>query len=49
MEGWLIALLLKPLIFILIMFGIIIPIKWIFWKFLPDGWLKRFLFISWKV
>lgn len=44
-----IALLLKPLIFLLIFALIIIPLKWIVWKLLPEGRLKRLLFFSWKV
>jgi len=44
-----ISLLLKPFIAIAIMCLIVVPIKWVFWKFLPEGRLKRFLFISWKV
>lgn len=48
MEGWQLALLLKP-IGLLIM---VLPGAYLAWylrKYLPDGRLKRFLFISWKV
>lgn len=49
MDGWQLSILLKPLIAILIMVGIVVPIKWIFWKLIPPGKLKKILFFSWKV
>lgn len=49
MQGWQLGLLLKPFIAFAIMVAIVLPIKWLFWKLLPEGKLKRILFFSWKV
>lgn len=49
MDGWQLGLLLKPLIALAIMVLIVLPIKWLFWKLIPEGKLKRVLFFSWKV
>jgi len=49
MQSWHWAIMLKPLIAVLIMLAIVLPIKWIFWKLIPEGKLKRILFFSWKV
>ena len=49
MQTWQIAVVLKPLIAIAIMCLIVVPIKWIFWKLIPEGKLKRILFFSWRV
>jgi hypothetical protein len=48
MEGWHWAIILKPL-GLLLLFFFVHSIAMLIHKFLPDGKLKRFLFISWKV
>jgi hypothetical protein len=48
MEGWMWAVLLKPL-GLLALLTLVALIAWPFRKFLPEGKIKRFLFISWKV
>lgn len=42
------AIILKPL-GLLVLFGFVHSIAMLVWKYLPEGRLKRFLFISWKV
>ena len=49
MEGYQWAILLKPLGFVVIMCGIVFPIKWLCWNLIPEGRVRRFLFFSWKV
>jgi len=49
MSSWQLAVVLKPLGMLLIMVAIVLPIKWIFWKLIPEGRIKRILFFSWKV
>lgn len=44
MEPWQIAILIKPFV-LLVFFGLIVlPIKLLFQRFLPDGRIKRLLF-----
>ena len=47
-EGWQLAIVLKPF-GLLLMFLPGAVIAWWLRRALPDGALKRFLFISWKV
>jgi hypothetical protein len=49
MEGWQIALFLKPLGILLIMTLVVFPIKWLMLKFIPEGKVRRFLLFRWKV
>jgi len=43
MEPWLLALILKPLVFLLIMAVIVAPLKYLFVKHFPEGRVKRVL------
>jgi len=43
MSGWHWALLLRPLFLLLVMYGIVGPIKWALLKIIPDGRVKRVL------
>ena len=43
--SWLLALVLKPLVFLFFFLCIIFPLKFLAMKLLPDGKLKRLLFI----
>lgn len=42
--SWVLALLLKPLIFLFFLVCIILPLKILAMKFIPEGKLKRILF-----
>jgi len=44
MPTWLLAVILKPFILLIVFVGIVWPIKMLFWKFLPDGPMKKLLF-----
>lgn len=44
MPTWLLAVILKPFILLIVFVGIMWPIKMLFWKFLPDGPMKKLLF-----
>lgn len=48
MEGWQLAIVLKPF-GLLVLFGFTFFFARIVWKILPDGKIKRFLFIRWRV
>lgn len=43
MDNFLIALLFKPLFFLLIFGGICLPIRWAVYKWLPEGRVKSVL------
>lgn len=48
MEGWMLAVVLKPLGLLVLLCGtraLAAPVR----RYMPDCWLKRVLFISWKV
>lgn len=49
MEPWQLAMLFKPLGLLILFVGILLPLKWLFHKIIPEGRLKRLLFFSWKV
>lgn len=48
MEGWQIAILLKPL-GLIVLFGFTWAVAKVIKPHIPEGKLKRFLFFSWKV
>ena len=42
------AAFLRPFIAVLVLALLVYPIKWLVQRYLPEGRLKRFLFISWR-
>jgi hypothetical protein len=44
MEGWQIALVLKPLVALILLGLVVLPIKLALQRYWPDGPVKRFLF-----
>lgn len=44
MDSWVIALIIRPLALLVFMVLIVVPIEYLFWKIIPEGRVKRFLF-----
>ena len=44
MEPWIIAIIIRPLVYLLLFVLIVAPITWLLYKIIPDGKFKVFLF-----
>jgi hypothetical protein len=43
MGEWLLFLILKPILFLILFVGIVLPLRLLFQRYFPDGRLKRLL------
>lgn len=43
MDSWLLAVIIKPIVFLIVFGGICLPIRWSVNKFMPEGKIKNSL------